>query len=217
MANDKEPARESTAEAREAASEMARTGESGAREAAETTKRGARTAARTGEEMMARRGEEMLARRGEEMADTARETANRMANETSRTMSEATEQLNRIFALSARTSEEMANQASQNLDVMMQCGSILADGYQKIWREWMNYAQQALQRNMDGLNNMMRSRSLPDLVQAQSELLREEMEMFFDSSIKISELSARVANDTVQRISERSEEGARAMRRQSAS
>ncbi|HYD31276.1 MAG TPA: phasin family protein [Azospirillaceae bacterium] len=186
-----------TRRAAEAAREISEdTGRTGRGATEQTADMGRRTA-RAGSEMSERAGETLR-----DTAQTATGTAQRMSEQ-------AADQFGRMFGLSARTSEEVAQQTSQNLDVMLQCSSILADGFQNIWREWMNYTQEAMQKNVNGLNNMMRSRSVHDFMAAQSDLMRDEMETLLQSSVKISEMSARVANDAATRINHMrgSEEG----------
>ena len=53
----------------------------------------------------------------------------------------------------------------------MQAGGVLASGFQSILREWADYAQSAVQRNVDGVNSLMRARTVQDLASAQSDLL----------------------------------------------
>src|SRR3546814_19823509 len=50
----------------------------------------------------------------------------------------------------------------------------------------------------------MRSRTINDLLAAQSDLLKSDFQTLIDSSVRISELSARVANDAANKINERS-------------
>jgi hypothetical protein len=73
-------------------------------------------------------------------------------------------------------------------------------------REWVSYTQTAFQRSIDGINSMMRARSVQDLVTAQSDLLQEEMQLLLNSSGKISEVAAQAANNAAKRINERASE-----------
>ena len=154
------------------------------------------------------------------MAETAAEVTHRGAGTASDMMGKATqiagqtsEQINRMMGLSAEAQGEVAQQARENMDVMSQCGSVLMDGMQSIMREWLGFAQEAMARNVEGINAMMRSRSAQDFYAAQSSMVKDEVELLLNRSVKISELSAKTANDAVQRLNERAEGAGRRSRR----
>jgi hypothetical protein len=91
----------------------------------------------------------------------------------------------------------------------MQVGGVLAGGFQSILREWADYAQTAARCNVDGVNNLMRARTLQDLASAQSDLLASEFQLLLNSSVKISEVTARLARDAAQDISNRTRQAQR--------
>lgn len=113
---------------------------------------------------------------------------------------EQSRRLGQLFGLQAQISERAVNRSTQTIDTMMQCGSVLADGWQSIFREWVNYTQSAIQRNAEGVGEMMRSRSLDDFVENRDRLLREEMELLMNSSVRISELSAKHLHDAARHL-----------------
>jgi hypothetical protein len=53
--------------------------------------------------------------------------------------------------------------------------------------------QERMQKNLDGMNALVRCRSLPEFLAAQSSLLRDNLELTLANSRRIAELSARVA------------------------
>lgn len=146
-------------------------------------------------------------------AETLRETTREMAGAAQEATDQTSEQLHRMFGLSSDAQEEVAHQAQQNMDVFMQCNSVLMEGMQSIWREWLGYTQEAVQRQLEGLNALARSRSVQDFYSAQSDLAKDSVELLLNRSVKISEMSAQVANDAVRRIHARSQQGARQTRR----
>jgi hypothetical protein len=126
------------------------------------------------------------------MAGTAQKVAGQMG-----------EQLNRMLGLSAEAQEEVAHHAQHNMEMIAQCGNVVMDGVQSMWREWLSFAQEAMQRNVDGVNTMMRSRSVQDFYSAQSDLMKDELQLWLHRSVRISEVSAKVAADAARRINER--------------
>src|SRR5919107_49651 len=122
---------------------------------------------------------------------------------TSREMSERTdEQLGQMTELRDKASKELASRTQQNLAVMIQTGTRLADGFQAIMREWADYTRNAMQCNIDGMNSIMRARTPQDLMAAQRDLLHAEMRIMLTSGVRISEATIRVAKDAVQSIAE---------------
>jgi len=111
-------------------------------------------------------------------------------------------QVSRLLDYSFRVSQEATKQATQNLDVLMQCGSIIAGGWQAILREWVSAAQGTTQRNMSDLEELLQCRTMDAFLSRQSSILRDRVEVIQSSSARISEVSAQIANDTAKRISE---------------
>jgi hypothetical protein len=82
---------------------------------------------------------------------------------------------------------------------------VLASGMQTFWQEWIGCAQDVMQRNVDGMQNLMRSRSPGDFFAAQSELLRDEVQAIIDTGSRMSEVSARIASDAARAFGEQTE------------
>ena len=199
MATDKDAqtvTRDTAARTRSAAEETARAGETATRRTADA----ARSIAEEGTEA------------GRRIADAGASTARDAMGKAGQMAGRNVEQLNRLMGLSAETQGEVAQQARENMDVMVQCGSVLMDGMQSIMREWMGLAQEAMARNVDGINTMMRSRSVQDLYAAQSRMVKDEVALLLNRSVRISELSAKTANDAARRLNGRVEGAARQAR-----
>jgi len=113
-------------------------------------------------------------------------------------------QVSRMLDYSFRVSQEATRHATQNLDVLMQCGTIVAEGWQTILREWISATQEATQKNMSDFQELMQCRSVDAFFSRQSNILRDRIETIQNSNARISEVSAHVANETAKRISEMS-------------
>ena len=116
------------------------------------------------------------------------------------------EQFGQMFIRRFEVYQEISLHAQQNLDVLMQVGGVLVGGFQSILREWADYAQSAVQRNVDGVNSMMRARTVQDFASAQNDLLASELRLLLDSSVRISEATARLARDAAQGINDRTQQ-----------
>jgi len=138
------------------------------------------------------RASEAVARIVSEAADASQQMVERAA-----------EEFDQMLIWRIEASKEMIQTTLQNLDVMMRVGSVLAGGSQAILSEWADYAQSAMQRNIDGVNSLMRTHTLQDLASAQSDLLTSELQLLLNSSVRISEATTRLAKDAAQSINDR--------------
>jgi len=113
------------------------------------------------------------------------------------------EEFNEMSTQRVEAAKEVVGRTQQNLGVMMQTGNRLASGFQAVMREWADYTRNAVQCNVDGVNRIMRARTLQELMAAQSNLLNAEVQLMLTSSVKISEATARAAKDAAGSIGER--------------
>jgi hypothetical protein len=188
---------------RDAASEMARTirdadaGRKSVRDAAEASRPTSRS------------GGEAIRQTPERASETASRSARDAAEASQPVAKRSAEQFDQMFTRQLEASQDVTRHAQQNLDVLMQVAGVLAGGFQSILREWTDYAQSALQGNIDGVNRLMRARTLQDLASAQSTLLASELHLLLDRSARISEATARLARDAAQGLSDRSQQAQR--------
>jgi hypothetical protein len=181
-------------EASDAAGEVARTSRD-----TDVGRKNVRDAAEAGRETIRSGGEAIgktTERTGEAISQIAGDASQQMAKR-------AAEQFDQMFTRRIEVSQEVARHAQQNLEILMQAGGVLASGFQSILREWADYAQSAVQRNVDGVNSLMRARTVQDLASAQSDLLASELRLLLDSSVRISEATAHLARDAAQGINDR--------------
>lgn len=132
-------------------------------------------------------------------AEEAGEAGRRGAEET-RAAEQAGQAASDIYSRSAR-------ETTQGLEAAVKYGTALASGMQTLWQEWVGCAQDVMQRNVDGMQNMMRSRSPGDFFAAQGELLRDEVQAMIDSGSRLSEVSARIASDAARAFGQQFEGG----------
>jgi hypothetical protein len=129
------------------------------------------------------------------VAKTMQETVGNSLGTLSEMARRSTEQAVRLFGLPSGNAEDLTNQTSENLRAVTQSGTALARGLQDVSREVFELSQKRLQRNLDGLNQIARCRSVADLVAAQSSLLRDNLEQTLDNSRRIAELTIQVTEE----------------------
>jgi hypothetical protein len=129
------------------------------------------------------------------IARTMQETVENNLGALSEMTRRSTEHAIRLFALPSGNAEGLTGQTSENLRAVTQSGTVLARGFQDVSREVFELSQKRLQRNLDGLNQLARCRSVADLVAAQSSLLRDNLEQTLDNSRRIAELASQVIDE----------------------
>lgn len=170
---------------------------------AETAPRATEQAARSlseATEHTTRAGAEVFQRNAERLNVSWRsgsEAANRMAE---RSM----EQLSRLLGLSGETARQTAQQSSSNVQAMLESTTILADVLQDLSGEWMRFAQERLEQNMDHLDQLFGCRSPHEYMALQTRIARDNLEAVLQSARRASERSTRSANEAVRKMSEAS-------------
>ena len=90
--------------------------------------------------------------------------------------------------------------AAAGMTAVAQANTGLAMRYQAFWREVVQLAQQATQARTESLTRLMSVRSPQQLLDVNIDLLKGEMQRFFDGQARLSQLSAEAALDAKQRI-----------------
>ncbi|HYE01250.1 MAG TPA: phasin family protein [Alphaproteobacteria bacterium] len=132
--------------------------------------------------------------------DTARDMANTTLNGANDMVRQATDQMGRIFGMGAEGAQEASQKAQDNIKAVVEGSNIVLDGYRTLWREWAGRLQERMQRNVEGMNQLARCRSLQDVAATQSTLLRETVTGMLDDAVKLAELSADIAGRAVNRM-----------------
>src|SRR5215208_5103948 len=92
--------------------------------------------------------------------------------------------------------------AAAGMTAVAQANTGLVMRYQAIWREVFQLAQQATQARTESMTRLMSVRSPQQLLDVNVDLLKGEMQRFFDGQARLAQLSAEAALDAKQRIEE---------------
>ena len=154
---------------------------------------------------------EAVRRVTEDVADTLRagvESAQTMAQ----AMQEAVSNSFGVFSELARrstgqtldqpdgTTRGLTEEAAHNLRAVAQSSTVLTRGLQEVSREVVSRSQQRLQRNLDGLQALARCRSMTDLVEVQSSLLRDNLEQTLENSRRLAELTLQMTDEATKTV-----------------
>jgi phasin family protein len=146
----------------------------------------------------AREGARQVADVTRQAAEVTQETIRTAVDTASRAFQGSAEQITRSFGLSDRQGEDLARQATHNIEAMTECSAVLVRGFQEISREWLSLAQHRLQRNLEGVQAIASCQNVQDVVAAQTELVRDNIKQIVENSRQIAESSVRVAEEAAQ-------------------
>jgi phasin family protein len=164
-------------------------------EAARTARTVADEAGRVGEQT-ARVGADVF-RRGTE---TARDNLQSGLNTATQSFQRINDQFTQALGFNGPQAEELARRSSQNIQAVSQASSVLMKGAQEVSHAWFGFAQERVQKNMDGLSRLAGVRSVQDFVAVQSDLVRDNLQQVIDTNKHVAEVSVRVADEAARSI-----------------
>ena len=109
-------------------------------------------------------------------------------------------QIARSMGLTDEKAQQAAEQSSRNIDAIVQSSRAYADALQSISRELSSFCRERVDRNMEKMNALMHSRTPQELIAAQSDLLRDNLEGALQSGRRVAEASVGVADETTRRL-----------------
>ena len=160
---------------------------------------------------------QQLAQASAEIAQSHAETVRQIMQSSLGMATQAAErsvdQYTQLFGFSSQEAVETAQQTARNIKAIAECNTALARGFQDLSREWASLAQDRLQRNLEGFIALLRCRSWPDLIAAQSSLARDNLELLVTNTRRLAELSIGVASEAAEKITAEAEETTKRLRR----
>lgn len=182
---------------RQAEKEFNQAAQEGLRKTAEQTARAARVAA-DASAGAARAGADVLQRQSEATQDAWNSSTKMVSQMTERTM----ESFARVFGMGGERTQQAAEQSSRNAEAIVQSTSIIAGGVQSISKELFDLTQKQLDQNMRRMDALVNSRSPQEILAVQSDLLRDNLETFVQSTRRISEISMQMADEASRRMND---------------
>ena len=179
----------------DAASQSARAVAGSGKQATQASISAARTAATAGEHAM-RSGADVIASTATAMGQlwqSGLEMTSHWADRSSRHVA-------RGISFSNERGQHATEQSSRNIDAIVESGRTFADASQVTSRELSTFYQERLDRNLERVDALMRMPQ--ELLAAQSELFRDYLEGFLQSSRRIGEMSVQMADQATRRLTE---------------
>jgi phasin family protein len=107
------------------------------------------------------------------------------------------EQLGRAASTLFRGYDEVADFSKGNVEALMLSGNVVVRGVEDIGKAWLDLGQKSLQSGAVLAQAFAGVRTLHELVEMQTDLARTTLDRLLTESARISELSAKVANEAV--------------------
>jgi hypothetical protein len=99
-----------------------------------------------------------------------------------------------------RVTSTLLDHAPRYVQAIARSNRTLARGAGTIALEWFGLRQERLLKNLDGINDLLACRSMPDLVNLQSSLMRQNVEQMIGNSQRLAQISAQVAQEATQTV-----------------
>lgn len=163
-------------------SKMNRTGDEMQNATNEAVNKGAETMRRAGEDGL-RAGED-AARAGREGFSKAFDLSRDMGRDMGRDLG------------------KIAQRTTRNVETFSKASNVLMQGMQEVSREFMGLTQENMRRGTDALQQMSQVKTLPDMLNAQADLMRENLQRMVESARRIGEISVRTATEASETMRE---------------
>lgn len=98
---------------------------------------------------------------------------------------------------------DFSSVGQENMDAVVQSGTIYAKGVETIGREVMSFAKAAVDNNVAATKAMFGAKSLREVVDLQNELTRKTFDRFLAEYGKLTEMSVKLATDASEPIQTR--------------
>jgi len=141
-------------------------------------------------------GAETLQRNTEQAKETWQEANEAASRITTRSM----ERFSKMFGLGGETAREALQQSSGNLQAFMESTTVIASGLHEVTEEWMRFAQERVEHNLNHLDRLGNCRNLHDCVALQTHIVRDNLQAFLESAQRTSERSTRIARSAADRM-----------------
>jgi Phasin protein len=142
-------------------------------------------------------------------SDAVRRNADAFSN-TWRTGSEAAgriaeramEQFSNLLGLSGDNARESVQESAVSVQSLLDTSTIVTSGMQNVSAEWMRFMQNRVEDNLKRCDEMMSCRTVPDCFAMQVQMARNNCEAFLQTARRTSELSTKLADDAVKKMSD---------------
>jgi hypothetical protein len=182
MANQRQLARDANEMTREMADQAAQT----SRAISETAERAGRAAV-------------AAFRRNAEAFSTTWRTSSEAG---SRIAERSMEQFANLFGFTRDSARQSVQNSTGSIQALLNSSTALASGIQNVSSEWARFLQERVEQNLKSFDELMSCRTVQDCLAVQTRMMRDNVEACLRSVQRTSQLSTKLADDAVERMSD---------------
>ena len=112
------------------------------------------------------------------------------------------DQFSKLFGLSGDTARETMRQSAGNVQALLESSTFVVDGLQNVSGEWMRFVQNRIEENLEHFEEFLACRTPQECLALQTRVLRDNMEALLHSARRSAEVSTKLADDAVRRMSD---------------
>ncbi len=131
------------------------------------------------------------------LAAQAQKQARNSIKKTEKTIMNAT--TNKQFE---KFTQDAANLGQEQVEAFVKSGTILAKGLEDILKTYVSIAQSSAEKSQEAAKTIFACKTLNEFTEAQSKLAQDSFEDFMSSATKLSELSIKVATESLEPIND---------------
>jgi hypothetical protein len=157
-----------------------------------------------------------MARGNQTAREAAAEAAGNMADEagnagadilsmTARMAERSAERFSGLFG--GEDAEATAQRYARSTEVLQDCGRAVAEGYQELSREYLNWARGQFQSNLTAFGKLAQCRSPQELIAAQNQLFGENVALALSANRRFAEISKEIADRAAEKITALADQG----------
>jgi hypothetical protein len=143
-----------------------------------------------------------------EVYRTATERAEKIANTATSLNERAGKAGAEVLGLSGATTERASERATANLEVAVNTTSLLTELSKNATEEWIGFTKETAAKNLQQFGRLLQCRTPQEVVSAQSELIRSNLEAWLQFTRRIAENSVRTAEHATRKVAERNSRAA---------
>ena len=130
-------------------------------------------------------GAQRAARASQDTVRTGLGTASEVAQR-------STEHVVQLFSASGKQTQEAAEEAAQRMQAVAQSSTALVRGLQEVSRTYFEMTQHRFQKNVEAFAAFSLCRSVPEFVEAQTSLVRQNVDLTLENGQRLAQLSVQV-------------------------
>jgi hypothetical protein len=108
----------------------------------------------------------------------------------------------RLFGTTSDRAQQATQQSSRNVEAMFAVTGTVSE----LWGEWISFAQKRARQNLDHFSSLMSCRTSQEVLAAQNELVRDNVEDLLQRGRRMAERSMQVSENAGRRMAENADD-----------